>query len=109
MESPPLFKVRRSLMHPSKIQNLIMLFVMLALSLWAITTGANFIIEFNWWREVGQVGTWISMLWYSIAPFVAGALAAFIAVGVAPARGLPLAGGRPRGCLPDFPPVSVRA
>jgi hypothetical protein len=57
-------------MHPSKIQNLIMLAAMLALSLWAITTAANFIIEYNWWREVGQVGTWISLLWYSIAPFV---------------------------------------
>ena len=50
-----------------------MLAVLLALSLWAITTAANFIIEYNWWKEVGQVGTWISMLWYSIAPFAAGA------------------------------------
>ncbi len=96
MDSPPLFKVRRSLMHPSKIQNLIVLVAMLALSLWAITTAANFIIEYNWWREIGQVGTWISMLWYSIAPFVAGALVAFIALWVAHARGLHFAGVRRR-------------
>jgi uncharacterized membrane protein (UPF0182 family) len=96
MESPPLFKVRRSLMHPSKFQNLIMLVAMLALSLWAITTAANFIIEYNWWREVGQVGTWISMLWYSITPFVAGALVAFIALWMAHARGLHFAGVRRR-------------
>jgi hypothetical protein len=96
MESPPLFKVRRSLMHPSKIRNLITLAAILALSLWAITTAANFIIEYNWWREVGQVGTWISMLWYSIAPFVAGALVAFIALWMAHARGLHFAGVRRR-------------
>jgi uncharacterized membrane protein (UPF0182 family) len=71
-----------------------MLAVLLALSLWAITIAANFIIEYNWWKEVGQVGTWISMLWYSIAPFAAGALVAFIALWMAHARGLHFAGIR---------------
>ena len=51
------------------------------------STIANFIIEYNWWKEVGQVETWISMLWYSIAPSVAGSLVAFIALWVAHARG----------------------
>ena len=69
-----------------------MLAVLLALSLWAITIAANFIIEYNWWKEVGQVGTWISMLWYSIAPFAAGALVAFIALWIAHARGLHFGG-----------------
>ena len=73
-----------------------MLAVLLALSLWAITIAANFIIEYNWWKEVGQVGTWISMLWYSIAPFAAGALVAFIALWMAHARGLHFAGIRRR-------------
>ena len=81
-------------MHLSKIRNLLMLAVLLALSLWAITTAANFVIEYNWWKEVGQVGTWISMLWYSIAPFAAGALVAFIALWMAHARGLHFAGVR---------------
>ncbi len=83
-------------MHPSKIRNLLMLAVLLALSLWAITTAANFIIEYNWWKEVGQVRAWISMLWYSIAPFVAGALVAFIALWMTHARGLRFAGIRSR-------------
>ena len=47
---------------------------------WAIPTAANFIIEYNWWKEVGQVSTWVSMLWYSIAPVAVGALVAFIAL-----------------------------
>jgi uncharacterized membrane protein (UPF0182 family) len=81
-------------MHPSKIRNLMMLAVLLMLSFWAITIAANFIIEYNWWKEVGQVGTWISMLWYSIAPFAAGALVVFIALWMAHARGLRFAGIR---------------
>jgi len=83
-------------MHPSKIRNLLILAVLLALSFWAITIAANFIIEYNWWKEVGQVGTWISMLWYSIAPFAAGALVAFIALWIAHARALHFAGIRRR-------------
>ena len=69
-----------------------MLAVLLALSLWVITITANFIIEYNWWKEVGQVRTWISMLWYSIAPLTAGALVTFIALWMAHARGLRFAG-----------------
>ena len=81
-------------MRPSKIRNLLMLAVLLAISLWAITIAANFIIEYNWWKEVGQVGTWISMLWYGIAPFAAGTLVAFIALWMSHARGLHFAGVR---------------
>ena len=55
-------------MRPSQIRNLILLALLLALILLALTsTVANFIVEYNWWKEVGQVETWISMLWYSIA------------------------------------------
>src|SRR5215831_10529636 len=86
-------------MHPSRIRNLLMLAVLLALSLWATTTAANFIIEYQWWKEVGQVGTWISMLWYSIAPFVAGAFVAFPLLWMAHERGLHFAGVRRQ----DFP------
>ena len=83
-------------MRPSQIRNLIVLAVLLLVLGWAIPTAANFIIEYNWWKEVGQVSTWISMLWYSIAPVAAGALVAFIALWVAHARGLHFAGIRPR-------------
>src|SRR5258708_24012269 len=84
-------------MRPSQIRNLILLALLLALILLALTsTVANFIVEYNWWKEVGQVETWISMLWYSIAPSVAGALVAFIALWVAHAQGLHFAGVRRR-------------
>src|SRR5271155_4427753 len=81
-------------MHPSKIRNLLFLVVLLPLSLWAIVTAANFVIEYNWWKEVGQVGTWVSMLWYSIAPFAVGAVVALVALWMAHARGLSFAGIR---------------
>src|SRR5437879_6140989 len=82
-------------MRGSQIRNLILLALLLALILLVLTsTIANFVIEYNWWKEVAQVGTWISMLWYSIAPSVAGALVAFIALWVAHARGLHFAGVR---------------
>ena len=73
-----------------------MLAVLLALSLRAITIAANFIIDYNWWREVGQVSTWVSMVWYSVAPVGAGTLVAFIALWVAHGQGLGFAGIRRR-------------
>src|SRR5690242_15894594 len=83
-------------MRLSHIRSLILLAVLLLLILGSTSTVANFIIEYNWWKEVGQVETWISMLWYSTAPAAAGALVAFFALWVAHARGLHFAGVRRR-------------
>ncbi len=83
-------------MRPSQIRNLILLAVLLALILGSTSSIANFIIDYNWSKEVGQVERWISMLWYCIAPAAAGALAAFIARRVAHAQGLHFAGVRRR-------------
>jgi uncharacterized membrane protein (UPF0182 family) len=81
-------------MRPSQIAKLIVLMFLLGIIAWAASTAANFIIEYNWWKEVGQVDTWIGMLWYSIAPAAAGAVVAFIALWVAHASGLRFAGIR---------------
>src|SRR5260370_9189495 len=79
-------------MRRSQIRNLILLALLLALILLALTsTIANFIIEYSWWKEVGQVATWISMLWYSMTPSVAGAPVPFIALWVDPQPALPFA------------------
>src|SRR5690606_28866790 len=56
----------------------------------------NFVIEYQWWREMGQVETWFSILLYQIAPAVAGGLCAFGAGLWAHARGMSFA-GVPRG------------
>src|ERR1700681_1345731 len=79
-------------MRPSQIRNLIVLAVLAILALWASSTAADFVIEYNWWKEIGQVNTWVGMLWYSIAPAAAGSLVAFLALWVAHSRGLHFAG-----------------
>ena len=81
-------------MRPSQIRNLIVAFVVLIALLWASTSLADFIIDYNWWKELGQVSTWFSMLWYSIAPFVVGLVVAFTALYMSHARGLHFAGIR---------------
>ncbi|MGD0965660.1 MAG: UPF0182 family protein [Candidatus Acidiferrales bacterium] len=94
-------------MRPSQIRNLVVLAVSLLVLGWTVTTAADFIIEYKWWKEIGQASTWISMLWYSIAPVAAGALVAFIALWVAHARGLRFAGSRPRDSRIYSPLVTV--
>ena len=86
-------------MRPSQIRIVIFFLLLLVLAGWAIPTAANLIIEYNWWKEVAQINTWVSMLCYSIAPVAVGALVAFIALYVAHARGLHFAGVRQR----DYP------
>jgi uncharacterized membrane protein (UPF0182 family) len=74
----------------------IVIVALFGLLLWAITAGANFIIEYNWWRELGQASTWIKMLWYSIAPGAIGVVVAFVALWLAHSRGVHFAGVRSR-------------
>jgi len=57
-----------------------------------IPAAANLIIDYNWWREIGQVDTWIGMLWYSVTPASIGAVVAAVALWVAHAQGMHFAG-----------------
>ena len=58
----------------------------------AARTIASLVIEFEWWKEVGQLDTWQSMILYSIAPTAVAALIAFVVLWIAHARGLKHAG-----------------
>ncbi len=86
-------------MRPSHIRAVILLVVSLFLISWAVPAAANFLVEYSWWKELAQVNTWVSMMWYSVAPSAAGALIAFIALYLAHRYGLQFAGIRQR----DFP------
>ncbi len=86
-------------MRTSNLRFFIVLLVALVFLGWAVPTAANFVIEYSWWKEVSQVNTWVSMLWYSVAPTAVGAILAFVALYVSHARGLHFAGIR-KG---DFP------
>jgi len=89
-------------MRGSQIRNLILLALLLALILLVLTsTIANFVIEYNWWKEVAQVGTWISMLWYQHCPVRGGRPGGFHRVVGGSCAGAALRRRPPRG----FPPV----
>ena len=97
-------------MRSSQIWKLILLAVLVALIVIAASGQiAGFVIEYNWWKEVGQVDTWLSMLWYEIAPTAAGALITFIALWLAHARGLQFVGLRFRdlGLYSRLVPVAL--
>lgn len=78
-------------MEPKQIRNIILLalaFVLIAGS----RTLAGFVVEYQWWNELGQVDTWLAMLVYQVAPAILASLIAWI-VGIwAHARGMRFAG-----------------
>jgi uncharacterized membrane protein (UPF0182 family) len=53
---------------------------------------SSWTIEYQWWREMGQLRTWFSMLTYSIVPTAAATLIAFVVFWIAHARALKHAG-----------------
>ena len=82
-------------MEPRQIRNIVLL--ALAFFLIAGSRGiADFVIEYEWWHEMGQVDTWFSMLGYQIVPAILAGLLAWLAALWAHARGVAFA-GVPRG------------
>ena len=54
-------------MNPSQIRTIIFVAIVLALLLGS-RTAADFAIQYQWWQELGQVQTWITMLLYRVFP-----------------------------------------
>jgi uncharacterized protein len=52
---------------------------------------ASYLIEIEWWKELGQINTFFSMLYYSVAPIAAATLVAFAVLWVTHARALKFA------------------
>jgi hypothetical protein len=67
-------------------------FVILGLVLLSARVLAQYTIEIEWWKELGQFRTWLSMLYYSMAPLTAATLLAFAALWITHARALRFAG-----------------
>src|SRR5512138_3788968 len=57
---------------------------------------AQLIIEYQWWKELGQLATWESIILYSVAPVAISTLLAFTILWVVHARALIFAGTRLR-------------
>src|ERR1041384_4494238 len=54
-------------------------------------TIASYVMEYQWWKEMGQTETWFDILWYSMAPVAAATLLAFVVLWTAHARGMKFA------------------
>ncbi|MGA2194012.1 MAG: UPF0182 family protein, partial [Bryobacteraceae bacterium] len=67
-------------------------FVVLGLLLLGARSFASYAIEIEWWKELGQFHTWLSMLYYSVAPVTLATLLAFAALWITHARALKFAG-----------------
>lgn len=76
---------------------IIVLLVVLALS----RSIATLAIDYAWWKEMGQVQTWLNLAVYGTAPVLTAGVAAGLVLWVALARGLK-ASGEGLGTLPRF-------
>ena len=65
---------------------------LLLLALFGARSISSYIIEVEWWKELGQLNTWLSMLTYSIMPLAGATALAFAVLWVAHARALKFAG-----------------
>ena len=72
---------------------MILIVVLLAILLGARSC-ASYVIEYEWWKEMGQTSTWFAMLTYELAPLAVAALIAFAALWMTHARALKFAGTR---------------
>lgn len=68
------------------------LLFLLVLVLVSARSIASYLIEIEWWKELGQLGTFFSMLYYSVAPVAVATLFAFSVLWLAHARALKFAG-----------------
>ncbi|MBV8902515.1 MAG: UPF0182 family protein [Acidobacteriia bacterium] len=80
---------RRSVWSPATRITLIVIALLL---LFGARSIASYTIDFEWWKEMGQLNTWFSLLTYSVAPLIGATLLAFAALWLAHARALKFAG-----------------
>jgi len=75
-------------------RRLAVLAVVIALALVAARIIASYVIEYQWWREMNQVPTWIAVMLYGLSPVAVAALLSFVVLFAAHARGMKFAGIR---------------
>jgi len=75
----------------TRARRITLIVILLALLLGAHSI-ASYAIEVSWWKELGQFRTWLSMLYYAMAPVAGATLFAFLALWITHARALHFAG-----------------
>ncbi len=86
----------------------ITLLVVVVLAFIGARTIASILIDYEWWKELGQVDTWLSMYLYSVGPLTAATLVAFAALCWTHARALRFADAR-LGEHPTYAKLSTAA
>jgi len=84
----------RTLPAPPRRWGLTAVFIILGVLLLSARAVASFFLEYQWWKELDQVPTWVDLLIYSATPVALGTVLAFVALYVAHARGMRFAGAR---------------
>ncbi len=90
------FPEARSLPAPRPRWGLTVFLIVLAVVLLSARAIASFFLEYQWWKELDQLPTWIDLLIYSATPVVLGTLLAWAVLLLAHARALRFAGVRLR-------------
>ncbi len=73
MSPPRISYSRPRSSRPWLIQVLVFAFLLLLCSRWI----ASFVIEYQWWNELGQLETWFSLWLYGVAPVAVATAIAF--------------------------------
>jgi uncharacterized protein len=88
----PGYQIERGRRVPGSPAGRITIVVVLLALLLGARALASYAIDIAWWKELGQLRTWWSMLGYSVAPLAAATLLAFAVLWLAHARALRFAG-----------------
>lgn len=78
--------------RPDRTHWIAILLVALFLALSFVRKAAGWALEYEWWREMGQFETLVSMILYGVIPSLVAALMAFAVLWVAHARAMKAAG-----------------
>jgi len=73
---------------------LLFLAIGVALTLLGAETIASYVVEYQWWKEMNQVPTWIDLMLYGLSPVAVATLLTFLVLFAAHARGMKFAGIR---------------
>src|SRR4051794_5215593 len=65
--------------------------IVLVVAVLAARSVAELVIEYEWWKELGQLQTWENIILYSVAPVAAATLLAFAVLWIVHARALKFA------------------
>jgi hypothetical protein len=89
------FQLRAPRMRRLRLRRILFVFAIgMAVMLLGAPVIASYVIEYQWWREMKQVPTWIGMMVYTLSPVTVATLLTFGVLFVAHARGMKFAGMR---------------